>query len=398
MCNRNSATRRSTQKGVSPRQPSASRHSLKRMRHKHGPLAYIIVVAALSSTATGQHRNAMPPPPARVQQLQLSRPFTLTYMASGRGLAGESRRPYRVRLTLSYDGKNLLYRTQYLATPKSLVIAPVTITKLFDGRETYTAESNSKMASIEPGIDFYRDLLLCPLPGAGIPYVPLFTYGIPPEYIAEVKRSLNAKLTSEPRYVAPALYRTPNQTRDIGSWSFDGQASHSRPRSHPASVVTVQSGGLPKALWYDTFDNIAPCPGNLWEFFSHRRFQDAWIATKMRRRWYSVIKAGVENTLLQDTTYALESAVPSPLKRSAYDPETYLPEHANVTDLTGPSVRTFLYEPGRGTLGEQRGKGEDVSQRAATRVRNPVNTGAIGLVALAVASVLWFVWRKKQLS
>lgn len=75
--------------------------------------------------------DSIVPSSPRAQKLQLRTPFTLTYRAHVRGvLHNGSDRPYNVRMTLSYDGKNLLYRSKDLPDGR-------TVTLLYDGDETY---------------------------------------------------------------------------------------------------------------------------------------------------------------------------------------------------------------------------------------------------------------------
>lgn len=346
--------------------------------------------ALLPTPGYGQHRSMAIPPSPRAQKLQLRKPFTLTYRAHVRGvLHNGSRQPYNVRMTLSYDGKRLLYRSKDLPDGQ-------TITELYDGKETYEAETGSRMAMIRPGFDFQR-LWLCPLPGVGIPHVPMFTFGIPTRFLADVERSLAPKLASLPRYISRSLYNAPNLEREFGMYYYDGRAARATSLNHPVLAAVIPSAGAPKVLWYVWLHNPAPAPGHLWEYFSHKRFAGVWLATRIRCRMYGIDREGGPNTLYRDVTYNLEEAVERPLEPGAYEPTTYLSRHANVTDTAGRSVRTFLYEPGQGSLEEQRRRGMDVSEQAARAARSPVNTGFVGLGVLAVVAAVWIIWRTRRI-
>lgn len=333
--------------------------------------------------------SSIVPPSPRAQKLQLRQPFTLTYRAHARALHDGSFRPYKVRLTLSYDGKRLLYRWKDLAVGR-------TITELFDGRETYEAETGSRIAMIRPGFDLRR-LWLCPLPGVGIPHVPMFTFGIPSRYLADWEEVLTPQLASLRKYVSPSLYNAPHLEREFGVWYYDGRAARATASNRPVLAAVVPSDGAPKVLWYVTFENPAAAPGALWEFFRHKRFSGVWLATRARVRMYGIERAGGPSTLYREVTYNLEDAVERPLEPSAYDPATYLSEHANVTDTAGSSVRTFLYEPGQGSLEEHRRRGVDVAEQAAKAARSPVNTGFVGLGVLAMVAAVWVIWRKRHI-
>ncbi|MCX6361403.1 MAG: hypothetical protein NT029_16490 [Armatimonadetes bacterium] len=342
----------------------------------------------LPAPGFGQHRSMAVPPAPRMRRLQLRQPFTLAYGVRARAFHDGSFHAYRLRLTLSFDGKSLLYRREDLSTGR-------TVTELFDGRETYEAETGSRIAMIQPGFDVHR-LWLCPLPGVGIPFAPMLTHGIPSKHLAGVAKALAPQLATESRYVSPSLFNAPGLEREYGMWADDGMAARTRAWNHAASVALVPTHGAPKVLWYTTFEIPSPHIGSLWEFFSHKRFSGVWLATSARLRGYGVRTAAGPTDLVREVTYELEHAVERPLQPNAYDPATYLSRHANVTDAAGSAVRTFLYEPGQGPLQEQRSRGVDVASEAARRVRPPINTGVVGLCVLAVLAVVWGVWRKRQ--
>ncbi len=365
------------------------------MKWPHSVLLCTIGIGFAVSAYAQRGSGAVPrgdsivPPSPRAQKLQLRKPFTLTYRAQVRGvLHNGSKQPYNVRMTLSYDGKRLLYRWRDLPDGH-------TITELYDGKETYEAETGSRIAMIRPGFDFER-LWLCPLPGVGIPNVPMFTFGIPSKYLADWENALAPKLASLGKYVSPSLYSAPNLERELGFYYYDGRAARTDFVNRPVLAAIVPAEGAPKVLWYVTLENVAPAPSELWEYFSHKRFSGVWLATRARYRYYWV-SSGKGNLLHRDVTYNIEEAVERPLEPGAYDPTTYLSQHANVTDAAGRSVRTFLYEPGQGSLEEQRRRGMDVSEQAAKAARSPVNTGFVGLGVLAVVAAVWIIWRKRRI-
>ena len=264
------------------------------------------------------------PPPARVQPLQLTQPFTITYRAACRSYNYGSIVHHSLRLTLSYDGTDLLYRSEDMSTH-------VIRTILYDGHETYEADNNSRIAVIEEGFDFDR-MLYCPLPGVGIPKMPLLTAGFLALFLPRVHARLAAKMATERRCVDPALYKTPGLVRDYGASVYaDHEPRAGNLRSSMNSVVSVPSGGVPKVLWYDTFENIGPNLGHHWEFYGHERFQGIWLAKRVRMRWYASIPVSrrtgkpthyadrstpTKNVLLQSATYDIAQCLNQPLRIS----------------------------------------------------------------------------------
>lgn len=358
---------------------------------------YIRLIAAqsliLMLTASHSARARvwkMVPVPAEVQSLQLHQPFTITYAVLARGYDHGPAAPKKLRETLSYDGTRLLFRTEDMATH-------IIHTDLYNNGETYQMDSNSRIAQIVPGFDFSR-MLFCPLPAVGIPHVPFLTGGLLAKTMPGFRKMLAPAQGSEATYINKKLYNTPGQTRDYGSYSYTDQAAVAYEHfdiSGIANVVTVPSIGVPKVLWYDTFNNIGPEPSTLWEFYDHKRFQGLWIGTRMRLREMATMLNSRKNVVMLDATYNLESAVSGSLAPNAYDPATYLLEHANVTDFTGSAHKSFVYYKGKGSLEAQRGNGIDVAEALAVNAKSKTNSGLIGLLAVIIMTIVWFVWRRK---
>jgi hypothetical protein len=328
------------------------------------------------------------PPPARIQPLQLKQPFTLIYTLAVQWDNHGHTVNEKPRLTLSYDGQNLLYTSENMDTH-------VTRICLYNGEETYIMNSNSGIAEIDPGFDFSR-LLFCPLPGVGIPKMPFFRLGIPANVLPKFIKMAAPNVNSEAQYVDQTLYRTPGRVRDYGFFNDADRDAHNRDAvSGLGSVVTVPASGVPKVLWFDTFDVLGkPFLGRLWEYYGHERFQGIWLAKGIRMRFNAITTAGGPIVLLESGTYTLQSAKNQPLEPRAFDPTTYLPKHANITDFTGPTVRTFLYEPGNGSLESQRQRGMDIRQKATLGAKSTTNTGVVGLCILAAGASMWFLWRR----
>src|SRR5258708_40311665 len=116
--------------------------------------------------------------------------------------------PRKLRFTLSYDVKNLLFRKE---DQHDKVIRTV----LYTANETYTSDSNSRIAQIDIGFDLKR-MSFAPLPGIGLPYVPLLRDGFPDQVLAQILKTIAPKLATEAKYVDPALYKTPGIARDYG--------------------------------------------------------------------------------------------------------------------------------------------------------------------------------------
>ena len=362
------------------------------MRKTHGvsTMSVAFTVLALFATYPAIARPVIhTPPPARLQPLQLTHPFTLVYSSVVQSISNKRPVYEKLRMTLSYDGKNLLYTSENLETRlthiylyngketyvmdrnsrKTEVDPGLDVSRLYlyQGKPTYPADEVYRLSEIDPGFDFSR-LWYCPLPGVGIPKMPFFTIGIADMMLPKLIEMAAGNVNSEPKFVDPALYRTPERTRDYGFYSSADRDAHIRESgitSGIGSVVTVPSDGVPKVLWFDSFAEIGkPYLGHLWEFSRHERFQGLWLARKIRMRWCI---NGDTNPIIS-ATYDLQSAKSQPLEPRAYDPTTYLPEHANITDFTGPSSRAFLYEPGNGPLELQRQKGQDIEKAPAPNV------------------------------
>jgi hypothetical protein len=353
----------------------------------------MLCVVALSLTMSSQlYARAddvrRPPPPPRIKPLQLHQPFTLVYDAAVQWDNHGSPVHNDRRLTLSYDGQNLLYISEDPATK-------VSRTELYDGSETYTTDSNSGIASIDPGFDFSR-FLYCPLPGVGIPNMPLLASHIPARVEARVLGRVAPNVSSEPSYVDKAVYGTGQRDRDFGIFITADRASNNiNARNGIASVVTTPAAGAPKVLWYDTFELPSKSyPGVLWEYLKHVSFEGIWLASDIVMRDYNIRQTGDQIYVLIDAKYKLVSAQDHALETSAYDPATYLHKHSNITDFTGPKPRTFLYEPGNGSLTIQRQKEMDVRAATTLAARGSTHTGLIGLCVILVGATIWTVWRR----
>jgi hypothetical protein len=172
-------------------------------------MALVVAASVAPSSATAQKLRRAPAP-ARVGLLQLVKPFTLKYKAAVKWSDGRNYFRTNVGLMLSYDGSILLYRSEDASTR-------VTRTVLYDGHETYTMDSNSRLAEIDPGFNLDR-MLYCPLPGVGIPNVPLLQSGLYAGVAPQIVKQIAPKVGSEPRFVDPALYGTPGQERDYGAY------------------------------------------------------------------------------------------------------------------------------------------------------------------------------------
>jgi hypothetical protein len=214
---------------------------------------------------------------------QLTSPFTLTCLASTRFVtrlpdypADADLRPVRAQVTLSFDGKNLLYRAEDISTHQIM-------TSLYDGKKTYTiSEAGAQFASIQPGFSFER-MPYAPILGVGIPYFKLIKYAFPPEDLAEVSQAQSGYLGSEHKYIDPTLFQEPGQIRTMGDcWLSDHESK--RARICQATVVSTIINGKKKALWFAQMNGNAP--GFVWEFYDHRPFQGVWLASHSHLSYY----------------------------------------------------------------------------------------------------------------
>lgn len=352
---------------------------------KHTGLG-VAMLSILVLLCTASTTNAKVPIP--LQSLQLNQPFTIIYNVAGQFYDQGAMIHRNMRVTLSYDGEHLLYRNEDTATHAIHTV-------LYDGHETYIMDSNSLIAEIDPGFDFAR-MIFCPLPGIGIPHVPFFVQGFPSASLPEYRKEVAPDQSSEVKYIDNALFRTPNQVRDYGAFWYSDREAHAKfPRAGTASVMSVPTSIGPKVLWYDTFDNIGPNVGTLWEFYDHKNFQGRWLATKIRMRWFATLAGSHRNVLFQSASFNLESATNGPLEPSAYDPTKYLPDHANIGDMTGRTTKSFVYKAGKVPLQTQRQSGLEVSEALAISAKSRTNSGLIGLVSVTAITAFWFIWRLK---
>jgi hypothetical protein len=329
------------------------------------------------------------PPPGRISALQLDRPFTIVYSATTQGYYNGPTPTTNLRVTLSYDGVNLLFQSENVSSHAIRTV-------LYNGHETYTMDSDSRIAEIDPGFDFAR-MIYCPFPGVGIPKVPLFTDGILPKFMPAVMKAIGPAQSSESKYVDRVLTNTPGQARDYGGFQYwDEEANPTNHHTGLGSVVSTLSTGMPKALWYDTFDNVGPNLGTVWQFYDHQRFENVWLATRIKMQAYVTIKATGANVVFQQARYRLSSASDQPLSTTAYNPTTYLQAQANITDTTGHTIRSFVYQKTGGSLQEQRAAEIDVAKALAASAPSHANTGLIGLVITLLFSAIWFMWKVRR--
>jgi len=104
---------------------------MKIIKIKHAALTALLLLSGAVTTIT----HANPPksadlPSAPLTGLQLKQPFTIKYAAAAQQdfQDGTGIQDFKLQITLSYDGKHLLYRNEDLVTH-------VTHTVLYDGRQ-----------------------------------------------------------------------------------------------------------------------------------------------------------------------------------------------------------------------------------------------------------------------
>jgi hypothetical protein len=325
------------------------------------------------------------PAPATAKQLQLQKPFTLKYAASAEFYYQRAIFHRRIRLTLSYNGSQLLYRSDDLDSG-------VTHTMLYDGRETFQMADNSLIARIYPGYDFSR-FLFCPLPGVGLPQMPLMDGGF--TYSPQVANALAAYRPGESTTVKAGLLDIPGEQRSYGDYRFADKNLRNFGQQGISCLVTAQASPVPKAVLFETYDNFPPNLGHLWEFFGHEQFEGVWLATAIRYRWWTAVNLKTRSNILrQSATYWLISASNQSLPASAFAPETYLRNHSSVTDTTGQVLKAFLYSAGSGSLEAQRRKEAMPAARSALQSERHANAELIGLIVVVAGSAIWIAWRR----
>lgn len=218
-----------------------------------------------------------------------------------------SRRP-RIRhviLTVSSQNGQLLLLSEEGGHTFALV---------YNGRNGTQLFSDGHAGRVEPGLQF-AEMTNCPLPGVGIPYVPLIK---------------DATLVNSSQGI---------QTWNVMTPSENGEVEQGKPYFISGFAHAVRVGATWKVLDVDTSDQR-------FQFLQHMRFQGQWIASHMTLTQYKVsVKPGVIlNFASPEAAQAFLVAHRTPTSTCDY---RLLSAHAAPLDLSAVGMKTVSAAPSR---------------------------------------------------
>jgi hypothetical protein len=273
----------------------------------------------------------------------LNAPFTLVYSVKDE-TPGSTGGAVHYVVTISYDGSRLLYQAKNVATG-------AVNTSLYDGFTTTNCFSDERFVTINPGFSLGQgEMGFLPWPGVGIPKLPMlesYLYG--PHLVPLVSQFQQFA----PEYIDSALLKQRPLTVDYGVPIF-GDIKAVQPQTCIAAVGATFVAGKRQVLWNAQINGDNK-PGYIWEFYRQQLFEGFWIAGRINYRLYSRPADG-SFEFDDKRIYVLDEATATSLPSSAFTIETYLPQHATISDYSN-GHNTFLYEPGRGSLVQQEENG-----------------------------------------
>ena len=268
-------------------------------------------------------------------------------------------------VTVSSDGDSLFYeRTE--ANNKQTII--------YSGDQTYNYETGTHRLIVDPGLRFGQ-MSHYPIPGAAIPHLPLL-------------RSSAASGTTDTSLVRGDVLETDADTQG-------GQYRH-------GEIALADDGGSKKistmTLLYRNF------PIGRWDFLVHRTFQGVLIASVMRLTTYAPVEFVKINAPNQKPwrpqriiEYELVSASDDALAAAQFDPAGLVSLGDQVQQNTPHRSKAIgVYGPDPGAVVRQ------MEGKSATPKNTAVATGAgrkVGgllLIALALAGGAGLLWRRQQ--
>ena len=366
------------------------------MIYRYSVLACVSLLVLIITPSAYAKAPAIPP--SRLQAFTLSAPFTLTYLLTTSiqhtlpGMPNDvSTKPVKYMVTLSYNGSSLLYRDVNIESK-------VAHTVVYDGKKMYSFYGNSRVLSVYPGFDFTR-MTYAPIPGLGIPHLPLLAASIPASAESpDVEKLFSDFMVSEKTFVLPSLINTMGVTQDTGISELSDAQSQ---QSHEAFgiVGSVEEGvGQSKILWFTTISS-ATSPSLLWQFDKHQQFEGMWLASHIRASFYltTVPPGGQKPTasLFQASEYQLLKAVPLPLQSGVYQIDNYLPNNlVTVNEYNGNSVVGYIFQPGHGSFDQQQARQQVIEANANDQPgRRSLGSLFLGLALLAGGGIWFFATR-----
>ena len=358
-------------------------------------------IVASSSAQAGRAGNTLR---ASLDQLRLSRPFTLKYTAVIKDVstpkmwattmkwkrlqyefdiksgipeadAAESLRwaaenmgrhqpDAHFDVTISSDGDSLFYeRTE--ANNKQTII--------YSGDQTYNYETATHRMTIDPGLRFGQ-MLHYPIPGAALPHLPLL-------------RSPAVSGAPGTPFVRGDVLETDADTK--GGQYRRGEIALAADNGNKISTMT---------LLYRNF------PTGRWEFLTHRAFQGVLIASAMRFTNYAPVEFIKINARNQKPwqpqrmiEYQLVSASDAPLDTAHFDPAglVLLGDQVQRNTPNG-SKAVGAYGPNPGAVVRQMEGKPAAPKNAAAATVGGRKVGNLLLIALALAGGMGLLWKRQQ--
>ena len=309
-----------------------------------------------SSSTPNPHLSAPPDLPQKIKLLNLSQPFTLTFKQTSRDVRDwgqkakqfkeqqnnysimvekgqltrqeadqilsqmapslSSSTPYVTTVTLSARDGKLLYRSQGVRPHDNL-------TMITDGKQVFKYTEFNHQADIFTGLRWSPPTGPCPLPGVGVPFLPL----------------IKSQATSVP--VMLGVKGSESLSSDV----VDFPISYSSLTYSPGvAKVSSQEGRLQLT---SVAIVVKRETASTWLFSAYWPFQGTWIASNFLWTQYTYGEPA------EDYRFTLLSANAQALAPRNFQEETWLPRGAVVTDHTGPAQVGFDYDPNKGDLKSQ---------------------------------------------
>ena len=315
--------------------------------------------ATPSSSIPNSHLSVQPDLSQKIDLLNLSQPFTLTFRQTSRDVRdldqktkqfkeqqnnysimvekGQLTRqeadqilsgmtpssspstPYVTTVTLSARDGKLLYHCQG-EHPRD------NITIITNGNRVFQYMEMNHQAEIFTGLRFSPISGPCPLPGVGVPFLPLFRgQAIPGLKPSPTRSAKDSESLLGDVLDFPLSYKVLTFSPGVANVSFQ------KGRPQLTSVAIVVRGETE----------------NKWVFSDYHPFEGLSIASNTLWSQYEYGKPA------NDFRFTLLSANAQALAPGNFQEETWLPRGAVIIDHTGPTQVGFDYDPNEGDLKRQ---------------------------------------------
>jgi len=314
------------------------------------------VVAVVGAPTLGDQIRGPLVRPSRFDGVSLREPFTLVYHVEG-ALSDEG--PSESTITLSASHGHLLYYVRSDHDPRVVVA-------IYNGHATdaYGQLGRDQAARI-PGLA-YTQFKAMPLPAAGLPYIPISQYDIPP--LVHPLRSNGSKLIAQmldgTEQAVPAGLRSAGRVRQdlelvpLPNASVPG---HESVLYRVGTIGWAPTKPSPEILWLAIFGR-KPHPWYLWSYSGQMQFKGCALPSNIQFTRFH----GPDSNDRSVCTLTLLSAHDTPLTDADYTLEKYISHRTRVDDYTKAPEVVVDYHPGEGSIEDQEAREllSESSQRA----------------------------------